>query len=38
MQLAASLVAGCSAFVTNDRRLPLVPDLRIVQLGAYAAR
>jgi predicted nucleic acid-binding protein len=35
LQLAASLAAGCSAFLTNDRRLPAVPGLRIVQLGAY---
>lgn len=33
LQLAASLAAGCSAFLTNDRRLPAVPGLRIVQLG-----
>ena len=35
LQLAASLAAGCSAFLTNDRRLPAVPGLRIVQLGSY---
>jgi predicted nucleic acid-binding protein len=37
LQLAASLAAGCSAFLTNDRRLPTVPGLRIVQLGTYSA-
>ena len=37
LQLAASLAAGCSAFLTNDRRLPAVPGLRIVQLGGYGA-
>jgi predicted nucleic acid-binding protein len=37
LQLAASLAARCSAFLTNDRRLPAVPGLRIVQLGAYSA-
>jgi predicted nucleic acid-binding protein len=37
LQLAASLATGCSAFVTNDRRLPVVPGLRIIQLGAYIA-
>lgn len=34
LQLAASLAARCSAFVTNDRRLPAMPDLEIVQLSA----
>jgi predicted nucleic acid-binding protein len=37
LQLAAALGTGCSAFVTNDRRLPAVPGLKIVQLGAYVA-
>jgi predicted nucleic acid-binding protein len=37
LQLAVSLAAGCSAFLTNDRRLPTVPGLRIVQLGAYGS-
>jgi len=36
LQLAAALTAGCKTFVTNDRRLPQVPDLRIVDLGSYA--
>jgi predicted nucleic acid-binding protein len=37
LQLAAALGAKCTAFVTNDRRLPSsVSGLRIVQLGAYA--
>jgi predicted nucleic acid-binding protein len=35
IQIAASLASGCSAFVTNDRRLPAVSGLRIVQLGSY---
>ena len=35
LQLAASVGTRCSAFVTNDRRLPTVPGLRIIQLGAY---
>lgn len=35
LQLAASLGTRCSAFVTNNRGLPAVPGLRIVQLGAY---
>lgn len=36
LQLAAAVTAGCRAFVTNDRRLPSIPGLRILQLGAYA--
>ena len=37
LQMAAALSAQCAAFVTNDRRLPAVPGLRIIQLAAYAA-
>lgn len=33
LQLAAALMSGCGAFLTNDRRLPQVPGLRVVQLG-----
>jgi predicted nucleic acid-binding protein len=32
LQLVAALGAGCSAFVTNDRRLPGIPGLKILQL------
>lgn len=32
LQLAAALSAGCSAFVTNDRRIPSVRGLPVVQL------
>ena len=32
LQLVAALGSGCTAFVTNDRRLPAIPGLRIVQL------
>jgi predicted nucleic acid-binding protein len=35
LQLAASLATRCSAFVTNDRRLPATSGLRVIQLGAY---
>jgi predicted nucleic acid-binding protein len=35
LQLAVSLGTRCSAFVTNDRGLPAVPGLRIIQLGAH---
>jgi len=36
IQLAASIGAGCKTFVTNDRRLPSIPGLRILELSAYA--
>jgi predicted nucleic acid-binding protein len=36
LQLSASLSARCSAFVTNDRRMPAVAGLKIVQLVNYA--
>lgn len=32
LQLAAALSAGCSAFVTNDRKIPSVAGLPVVQL------
>ena len=35
LQLAAALTQRCSAFVTNDRAMPAVPSLRIVQLSDY---
>ncbi len=35
LQLAAALQERCSAFITNDRRLPALPGLRIVQLDEY---
>lgn len=37
LQLAAALEAGCTAFVTNDRRLPAVSGLRVMQLASYAS-
>jgi predicted nucleic acid-binding protein len=35
LQLVAALAAGCGAFLTNDRALPTVPGLRILQLNSY---
>jgi predicted nucleic acid-binding protein len=35
LQLAAALAEGCTAFITNDRRLPSLPGLRVLQLGDY---
>lgn len=32
LQLAAGLAEGCSSFLTNDRRLPEVAGLRVLQL------
>lgn len=34
LQLAAALTRRCSTFVTNDRRLPTLPGVRVVQLEA----
>lgn len=36
LQLAAALRFRCTTFVTNDRRLPAVPGLAILQLRDYA--
>ena len=36
LQLAAALGAGCGTFLTNGRRLPAIPGLRVVQLSSYA--
>ncbi len=35
IQIAAALAARCTAFVTNDRKIPAMPGLRIVQLRDY---
>lgn len=35
LKLSAAADAGCSVFLTNDRRLPSLPGLRIVQLSGY---
>jgi predicted nucleic acid-binding protein len=35
LQLVAALGAGCTAFLTNDRRLPSVPGLSVIQLSSY---
>jgi predicted nucleic acid-binding protein len=36
IQVSAALSGSCSALLTNDRDLPAVPGLRILQLGAFA--
>jgi predicted nucleic acid-binding protein len=35
LQLAAATSAGCTAFLTNDRRIPAIRGLRVLQLGDY---
>ena len=35
LQLSAALAAGCTSFLTNDRNLPTLPRLRILQLNSY---
>lgn len=35
LHLVAAIGAGCATFLTNDRRLPPVPGLRILQLASY---
>lgn len=35
LQLAAALAAGCTTFVTNDRRIPAIRGIRVLQLGNY---
>ena len=32
IQAAAAMVANCQAFVTNDKRIPAMPGLKVVQL------
>jgi predicted nucleic acid-binding protein len=36
LQLVAAVSTGCSTFLTNDRRLPAIPGLRIIELTSYA--
>ena len=35
LQLVAALAAGCTTFLTNDRDLPTIPGLGILQLASY---
>jgi hypothetical protein len=37
LQLAAAVSGWCSAHLTNDRSLPRIPGLEILQLKDYAA-
>lgn len=38
LQIAAAQRAGCSAFITNDRRLPDIENLKIIQLSNYLVK
>lgn len=35
LQLATALTTGCTAYLTNDRGLPGIPGLRILELRDY---
>lgn len=35
LQVASALQAGCTAFVTNDRQIPPVAGLRVLQIRDY---
>lgn len=36
LQLAGAVAAGCTRFVTNDRRVPALPGLEVLQLADFA--
>src|SRR6202035_4432921 len=36
LQLVAAIGGGCNTFLPNDRRLPSVPGLHVVELASYA--
>jgi predicted nucleic acid-binding protein len=33
LQLVAAIASGCSTFLTNDRRMPVIPGVRVIQLA-----
>lgn len=35
LQLIAAMAGGCPVFLTNDRELPAIPGIRILQLSSY---
>jgi predicted nucleic acid-binding protein len=35
LQLVAAISTGCATLLTNDRRMPAVPGLRILELASY---
>ncbi len=38
IHLATALVANCSVYLTNDRDLPAIPGIRILQVKSYLPR
>lgn len=38
LQLAAALTTGCGCFLTNDRRIPALPHLPVIQLKELVGR
>ena len=36
LQLATAALSKCTAFLTNDRRVPALPGLPVLQLEAFA--
>jgi predicted nucleic acid-binding protein len=37
LQLATALLTSCKTFLTNDRRLPALPGIQVLQLDAFAS-
>jgi predicted nucleic acid-binding protein len=37
LQVATAVLARCTTFLTNDRRLPALPGLRVLQLEDFAS-
>jgi predicted nucleic acid-binding protein len=35
LQVVAAISGGCTTFLTNERRRPPVPGLRILELASY---
>ena len=35
LQLVCAVGTGCKTFLTNDRELPTIPGLRVIQLSSY---
>lgn len=36
LQLVAAIGAGCRTLLTNDRRLPSIPGMRVIEVASYA--
>jgi predicted nucleic acid-binding protein len=37
LQLATAMLASCGTFLTNDRRLPTLPGIQVLQLDTFAS-